>query len=101
MTRIQISTSVSNATRSQVDKLMKLYRYSLRDIITLAISDFYRKEVNKMEEHTLQVPDNAGKGLTSWIATCTCGASWRCEYSRFGLEWKPQNENCHNCPHNK
>lgn len=52
-----------------------------------------------VSEHKLTTPERAGKGLTSWIATCSCGASWRCEYSNYGLEWKPLTEEAEDCPH--
>jgi len=51
------------------------------------------------EEHELEIPDAAGKGLTSWVAVCSCGARWRCEYDWLGLEWQPLNDKCKTCPH--
>jgi len=53
------------------------------------------------KEHKLEVPENAGKGLTSWIAVCSCGAEWHCYYSRYGLEWKARNDKCKSCPYNR
>jgi hypothetical protein len=50
-----------------------------------------------MTDHQLQIPNNAGKGLTSWIAACSCGAEWQCEYDNTGLQWKPLNDKCDNC----
>lgn len=55
----------------------------------------------KFKNHDLNVPRNAGKGLTEWIATCSCGNSWRCYYSRYGLEWLPLNEQNKTCPYNR
>jgi hypothetical protein len=52
MKRTQISTAVSKETRRQVDELVANYGYSLRDVITVAIENFYNKvlEENKMSD---------------------------------------------------
>ena len=52
------------------------------------------------EKHELQIPDSAGKGLTEWIAVCSCGARWRCYYTQKGLVRKAINDKVNDCPHN-
>ena len=66
-----------------------------------AINKVMAETTRKANMHRLAIPDNAGKGLTSWKAVCKCGAKWRCEYDQHGfLQWKPLNDKCEDCPHN-
>ncbi len=45
------------------------------------------------KQHVIRNPVGTG-GVTSGIATCACGATWRVFYSRYGMEWVPQNDRC-------
>ena len=62
MKRIQISTAVSKETRRQADILINDYGYSLRDVVTVAIEEFYNKvlEDNKMSKNDTQVITGSG-----------------------------------------
>ncbi len=51
-------------------------------------------------KHVISTPREAGRGLTGWVAECTCGALFKCFYSKYGLEWKPLNKEAQTCPHN-
>lgn len=59
------------------------------------------QDKSTVKAHRLTVPDGAGRGVTRWVATCSCGAEWRCEYGRRGLQWYPLNAACESCPHNR
>jgi hypothetical protein len=41
---------------------------------------------DEMEKHILSMPDEAGKGLTDWYSTCSCGARFHDFYGRKGFE---------------
>ncbi len=51
-------------------------------------------------KHVISTPREAGRGLTEWVAECSCGALFQCFYSKYGLEWKPLNKEAEKCPHN-
>lgn len=49
--------------------------------------------------HKLNVPEAAGAGLTSWVATCDCGARWRVGYDdKNHIQWTPLNDAAERCP---
>jgi len=55
-----------------------------------------------MTNHKIEVPEDAGRGLTQWIAHCpACGAMWDCYYTNEGLVWKPKNAAAESCPAKK
>lgn len=96
----------------QVDTLGSHHHYktlldALADLITQIRPETAEGEspmdtqTESKTSHQLTQPENAGRGLTEWIATCNCGARYRRYYSRHGLETVPYNEKARSgtCPH--
>jgi len=48
--------------------------------------------VEFFRNHKVSSPHDFPINATDGITTCSCGARWRTFYSRYGLEWKPLNE---------
>lgn len=95
----QLNIRAGEATIEKIEVLKRRYG-SQAQVVAVAVDRLYLEEI-AMNKHMLEVPENAGRGLTSWIAVCSCGAQWRCEYGGSGLEWKPLNDKCLECPHDK
>jgi len=94
----QLNVRISDATREKLDHLTDRHG-TQTEAVAIAINRLYEKE-KQMSEHKLSVPENAGRGLTDYIATCSCGARFRCTYTNKGLIWQPLNDAAESCPFN-